>query len=507
MNFPKPTTGARSKSVVRRTIVQVPIKQQTVRVPPSNGTSRAAPARASDPSRWKSSDAKSSHSKTPANPAKRALSNARGAKRKSVTPQPGPLFSSDSEDDQSNDTEGSDSDASRKRLKSSPSSVDSRPPRASLLSKEAFAEEAVIDIIHGADVTSGEHKDKFKNPWEDEDFQTVSLQYPSRSQQERFELKFPIQAEDYKPMEDITETIKTICTYYFPAELATKYSHDETGYARRFNRAWQRRSVEDFIEVINDFNTTLQDLLSDGSIQIRLSGHRNIDLEWIQRIIDQIYARTVSWKVETLRRYENFSNNVYGELLPRFCSEIFQKTGLNHKQVFVDLGSGVGNVVLQAALEIGCESWGIEMMDNPCELAALQAREFPARTRLWGLSVGEVHLLKGDFTKNEEILEVLKRADVVLVNNQAFDPALNDTLRDMFLDLKDGCRVASLKPFVPVGHKMAMRNIDSVVNQFTQQKFEYWSDSVSWGADHGEYFVATKDPRPARAFMAKYGQK
>ncbi|KAI7515855.1 hypothetical protein KC317_g23642, partial [Hortaea werneckii] len=193
-----------------------------------------------------------------------------------------------------------------------------------------------------------------------------------------------------------------------------------------------------------------------------------LQLDWIKRILDQIFVRTVSPKAEKLNAYKNGSDNVYGELFPRFISDIFKKTGLKHDQVFIDLGSGVGNVTLQAALEVGCESWGIEMMPNPCDLAELQAKEFAARTKLWGLDVGPVNLLRGDMTSHPEVPNILQRADVVLVNNQAFTPALNDKLRDMFLDLKPGAKVVSLKPFRPLGHKIAARNVDSVVNQFVQ---------------------------------------
>ena len=76
----------------------------------------------------------------------------------------------------------------------------------------------------------------------------------------------------------------------------------------------------------------------------------------------------------------------------------------------VDLGSGVGNVVLQAALEIGCESWGCEMMPNACTLADLQQAEFKARCRLWGITPGKTRLVQGDFLTEQSIIEVLKRA-------------------------------------------------------------------------------------------------
>ncbi|KAK0768051.1 Nucleosomal histone H3-Lys79 methylase [Friedmanniomyces endolithicus] len=101
-------------------------------------------------------------------------------------------------------------------------------------------------------------------------------------------------------------------------------------------------------------------------------------------------------------------------------------------------------------------------------------------------------------TTHPSIPALLQRADVVLVNNQAFQPDLNDKLLNMFLDLKPGARVVSLKPFVPVGHKMAMRNVDSVVNQFVQQSFEYFSEM-----GNGHWYVATKDARPLIQFKRR----
>jgi H3 lysine-79-specific histone-lysine N-methyltransferase len=89
----------------------------------------------------------------------------------------------------------------------------------------------------------------------------------------------------------------------------------------------------------------------------------------------------------------------------------------------------------------------------------------------------------------------------VLVNNKAFQPALNDQLVMRFLDLKNGARVVSLKNFVPVNERRSS----------TQQKkhrehdprsllkgvkvLEYGSGCVSWTDQGGEYYVVTKQSR------------
>lgn len=392
------------------------------------------------------------------------------------------MFSDDEgEDDNSSDLGASDSDASRKRIKSSVSSVESTGPRRTLASETVTEDGKSLRFVHASSLTSKEQETKYKNAFGRAETTTVALRYPSKSPLERFQLKLPKSSEDYKPIEDIVETIKHICEYYLPEELS-KYADGENNdsFQRQLNRAWSCESVEDFEDTVRDFNRLIKPLIEDGTLHRELKRKTHMPLPWVKRILDQTYFRTVSPRVETLRAYKNGSDNVYGELLPDFVSEILRKTRLNHEQTFVDLGSGVGNVVLQAALEVGAESWGIEMMPNPCNLADLQAKEFPARAKLWGLNVGDVHLLRGDFTSNPRIGEVLKKADVVLVNNQAFTAGLNDTLLSMFLDLKEGCQVVSLKPFVPVGHKISMRNIDSPVNMFVQREEEYFSNRVSW---------------------------
>lgn len=192
---------------------------------------------------------------------------------------------------------------------------------------------------------------------------------------------------------------------------------------------------------------------------------------------------------------------MYGELLPRFAHDIFHETGLKSNHVFVDLGSGVGNVVLQAALEVGCESWGIEQMANPANLAAKQHDEFVARVKRWGLGAGKVTLIQGDFLSSPEIDATLKRADVVLVNNQAFTPSLNDALLWKFLDLKEGARIVSLKSFVPDKWEIKSRTLSDVRNLLRVKRMFFGSGSVSWTDEGGDWFVQTKDSSRLKRFQ------
>jgi H3 lysine-79-specific histone-lysine N-methyltransferase len=277
---------------------------------------------------------------------------------------------------------------------------------------------------------------------------------------------------------------------YLNDEDAQPFLDKSTGLLRQLERSNNVGDGQAFKAAVKEYNRRLAALQKGGTIATHLDSIHSLPSDFVAFILQQVYDRTVAPKVELLAKYENGSDNVYGELLPRFITEfLVEKTKMTSDQVFVDLGSGVGNAVLQAALEIGCESWGCEMMQNACDLADAQLAEFQARCRLWGIAPGKVKLERGDFTTNTRIHEVLKRADVVLVNNQAFTSRLNDTLVSMFLDLKSGCKIVSLKSFV---HEHKSASNDVAMSILDVDRHEYHSDYVSWTHQGGTYCISTK---------------
>jgi len=417
---------------------------------------------------------------------------------------PDPQFSSDESDTGAEDSDLS-LDPARKRARSSASSVE--PSRVLVdIPTGAAKDIGAFALAHGANLVSGENAHKYRPAFVEEEATKIELQYPSRSQREAFFLADSVESDGYKSLDDIRETVKHVCQNYLGEEEAQRYGDDMTGFDRRLARALHHGKKEDYLATIEEYNELVKQRQEDETVARVLSRKHRLSRPWVQRILDQVCSRTVSPHVELLREYKNGTDNVYGELLYDFVSDIFEATGLRSDQTFVDLGSGVGNVVLQAALEIGCESWGCEMMKNPCDLADLQAEEFPQRARLWGLRVGDVHLLRGDFLENREIGEVLKRADVVLVNNQAFGPELNSKLVDRFLDLKDGCRIVSLKSFKPEGYEISERNMNDTRHLLRVSKKEYYSKRVSWTDAPGNYFIAVKDPSEMLRYQSGVGR-
>ena len=200
----------------------------------------------------------------------------------------------------------------------------------------------------------------------------------------------------------------------------------------------------------------------------------------------------------------------------------------------VDLGSGVGNCVLQAALQPGARSYGFELLPIPAHCARLQVRETQRRWSIWGLKGNlDVEVHEGDFRTHPDVGKRLREADVVvsllipscaialtvpqLVNNEVFPASLNVELTNMFLDLKDGAVIVSLKPFVPESFKMTATNVsqcwkrallsadrlnqcDSFAAIVRMTEHTYFSGWVSWKFDSGTYYVQVIDRSMRKKF-------
>ncbi|KIW40195.1 uncharacterized protein PV06_07413 [Exophiala oligosperma] len=423
----------------------------------------------------------------------------------------------------SSDEESEEEDMPRKRMRRD--EQDPVDEKRKVRDLQAFSEDgrnrrSMIHAIQIANPQPDQHgkvkyEEFFKTLRVDEDeYPVIELQYPTALQGEKYQLLRPIDSSDFKPLDEIEANMRMVAEYYLDVASARKVNNEEegSGFVQMLHRhaahglRGRVGAQSEYIKTIEKYNSLMKEKRDDGTIAEKLDQMNRVELKLAEHIIrGQVYARTVSPKVDSVRQYEAFSNSVYGELLPKFLSRIFKDTGLKSEHVFVDLGSGVGNCVVQAALETGCEAWGCEYMDNPNKLAQLQATEFRARCQLWGIKPGDVQLIHGDFLKNDMIRQVLKRADVVLVNNQAFSAQLNDNLKYVFLDLKEGCQIISLKPFRSPSHKIKESNHNDPINVLSVVEKERWSGMVSWTDDPGKWYHQRKDRRELDAFLKTMG--
>lgn len=96
-------------------------------------------------------------------------------------------------------------------------------------------------------------------------------------------------------------------------------------------------------------------------------------------------------------------------------SQVIKQTRLGPDSIFVDLGSGVGNCVVQTALQAGCASYGVELLPVPSHCARLQLQEVRRRWAMFGLKGNlDVALEEGDMRGNQTVARWLAKADVVV---------------------------------------------------------------------------------------------
>lgn len=194
---------------------------------------------------------------------------------------------------------------------------------------------------------------------------------------------------------------------------------------QRFVRARRDRDGPAFRKELGYINACFRWLKNSPAGNFMLEAPRKwsntgIPPKVVERIMDETYQRSVGPRIPEVRKYAAFSSLTYGELLFKFVDEIVQKTGVRSNSLFLDLGSGVGNVVMQVALQTGCTAYGIEVQEVAASIAVEQLEQVRQRSRLWGLNMGEVELENGDITRSPRLSQLMRQADVVLINNYIF---------------------------------------------------------------------------------------
>ena len=110
---------------------------------------------------------------------------------------------------------------------------------------------------------------------------------------------------------------------------------------------------------------------------------------------------------------------------------------LNEDQTFIDLGSGVGNVVLHVAALANCKHvYGIEHEETPSMYARAMGDEFRSWMRWYGKRYSDFELERGDFLTHPTIDERIREADVIFVNNYVFGSTVNHELKVKFMNMK-----------------------------------------------------------------------
>lgn len=223
----------------------------------------------------------------------------------------------------------------------------------------------------------------------------------------------------------------------------------------------------------------------------------------LKHILQQTYNQSVLEPVK-LNQYEPFSAQVYGETSYELICQMIDQIQITPNDVFIDLGSGVGQVVLQTAAATPCKiCYGIEKAQIPNRYADAMDRNFKTWMRWYGKNFGEYQLIKGDFLA-EKHREKIKTATIIFANNFAFGPNIDHQLKERFADLKDGARVVSSKSFCPMNFRTSARNLSDIATIMHVTEMPPLKESVSWTGKPVSYYLHIVDRSKLEKFFQAF---
>ncbi|KAG8222795.1 hypothetical protein J437_LFUL005001 [Ladona fulva] len=222
----------------------------------------------------------------------------------------------------------------------------------------------------------------------------------------------------------------------------------------------------------------------------------------LRHILQQVYNQAVT-DPEKLNQYEPFSPEVYGETSYELVCQMIDQIEITNEDVFVDLGSGVGQVVLQMAAATPCKiCFGVEKAEVPSKYAESMNVNFKKWMNWYGKKFGNYELIRGDFLTDGH-REKIVGATIVFVNNFAFGPTVDHALKERFADLKDGARIVSSKSFCPLNFRITDRNLSDIGTIMHVSEMSPLRGSVSWTGKPVSYYLHIID----RTKLERYFQR
>lgn len=216
----------------------------------------------------------------------------------------------------------------------------------------------------------------------------------------------------------------------------------------------------------------------------------------LKHIIQQVYNYAVVEPTE-LNKYSPFSSETYGETSFEFMAQLIERDQFRPREqdTFIDLGSGVGHLVLQMAATVECKKcYGIEIADVPANYAEKMKARFEFWMKWHGKTYTEFELLHGDFF-DKKYGEIIRGSNHILVNNFAFKPDVDHRLKMIFLDLKDGTQILSSKPFCSPKSRVTERHLTDIgsIMHVVEIQPDLKKDSVSWTPKPLPYYLHVLD--------------
>jgi len=251
--------------------------------------------------------------------------------------------------------------------------------------------------------------------------------------------------------------------------------------------SYNRHAWESMSKIVDTYNNAVNDMVTSNKHKDRLN--KRTSRQMLRHIIQQVYNRAICDPNE-LNHYEPFTPEVYGETSFELINQMIdQISPIGEDNKFLDLGSGVGQVVLQVAALTDCSLCvGIEKAIIPSGRAVEMDSLFRRWMAWYGKKYSPYTLHQGDFLTPEH-RKTISESTIVFVNNYAFGPNVDHMLKDRFADLKDGARIVSSKPFCPLNFRITERNLSDIGTIMHVSVMDPLQGSVSWTDKPVSYYL------------------
>jgi len=180
---------------------------------------------------------------------------------------------------------------------------------------------------------------------------------------------------------------------------------------------------------------------------------------------------------------------IYGELRPAFIELIVKLTNMNNGDVFYDIGSGIGNVVMQVHAQTGCKAVGVEIRSE-LHCYAEQIQDI-LENRGKYFEKGKTKFVNIDAT--DKSLSFTD-ASVIFINNYCFSPEVEEGLLDKFqLLLKEGAKVITMRNLCPRyrGNSAKWKKHPFSIFKQPCRIYKSCDNAVSWKPTPLDFYVYT----------------
>ncbi|KAL6731778.1 hypothetical protein Aduo_002607 [Ancylostoma duodenale] len=285
-----------------------------------------------------------------------------------------------------------------------------------------------------------------------------------------------------------------LCIKRLPCTLPTIFAHLDNG-ASTFNNV-DKTNLEEVRAVVEDFNKVAAPYAKLWKGQTNPAfeswSQDRADVELLTIICSLSFSRAVSNPQLLNNHYAPFSSGVYGETSYEQMQSIIDQIGFRESDVFLDLGCGVGQLVMYVAGGTRVKrSVGIEINDLPANYGAAMGEDFSKWMKWWKKKCRPFQLIHGDMLDEQYRSMITQEATIIFINNYAFEPELDLHIKNMLADCHVGTRIISTKAYATGTKRVNMRNLGDVESIMEVSQLKTVKQPTSWTPNNVPYYLHT----------------